>query len=97
VVWLATANTLDGLPLPLRDRCRVVRFPEPGPEHLPVLAGRLLRKAVADCGLDTRWAAPFDGEELAALRRHWRGGSIRRLARLVEAVAATRGNDGMFH
>lgn len=90
VIWLGTANTLDGVPSPLRDRCRIIQFPEPGPEHLEALAPRLLTKAYLDRGLDVRWATPLDGEELDALRTFWRGGSIRRLSRMVEAIMTAR-------
>ncbi len=91
VIWMATANSLAGVPAPLRDRARVLEFPDPGPEHLEMMAHRLLQAAaIADRGLDARWAVPLDGEELDALRQHWRGGSLRRLARLVEGVIAAR-------
>ncbi|MEO3432382.1 AAA family ATPase [Inquilinus sp. CAU 1745] len=86
VIWLATANSLEGLSAPLRDRCRLIMFPEPGVEHLPALAARLLIGVVRDRSLDDRWALPLTGEELCALRRSWPGGSIRRLQRLVEGV-----------
>jgi hypothetical protein len=47
VVWIGTANTLNGVSGPLRDRCRIVQFPEPGPEHLEILAPKLLAKTCA--------------------------------------------------
>lgn len=90
VIWFATANDLAGIPLPLRDRCRVITFPEPRPEHIPVLAKALLRDAVAARGLDPAWALPLDGTELHALTAAWPGGSLRRLGRLVDAVLAAR-------
>ncbi|MCW3477546.1 AAA family ATPase [Limobrevibacterium gyesilva] len=90
IVWIATANSVNSLPAPLRDRCRLLPFPDPGPEHLEALASRLLCSAVTDRCLDPRWALPLTGEELAALAKHWRGGSLRRLARLVEAVFSAR-------
>lgn len=31
LVWLMTANAIEPIPAVLRDRCRVLRFPEPGP------------------------------------------------------------------
>lgn len=90
VVWIATANNVDRLLAPLRDRCRILRFPEPGIEHLPALAANLLVQAVRDRGLDDRWALPLTGGELSALSEVWRGGSVRRLRRFVDAVLAAR-------
>ncbi len=54
VVWIATANTLEGIPVPLRDRSRVLRFPDPGPEHLPRIAAHLLKAQLIERGLDAR-------------------------------------------
>ena len=90
VVWIATANSLDGIPVPLRDRCRILQVPAPGPEHLQVLAPALLRQACQARGLDARWASPLDGVELQAVAEAWPGGSLRRLARLLDGVLAAR-------
>ena len=90
VVWLATANAVDSLPRPLRDRCRILRVPAPGLEHLPDLSAALLRRAYAARDLDIRWASPLDGVELRAVAEAWRGGSIRQLARLLDGVMAAR-------
>ncbi len=94
LVWIATANSLDPVPPPLRDRVRILNFPEPGPEHLDVLASRLLTAAVTERGLDPRWALPLDGEERSVLNRHWRGGSIRRLRALVDRLVTIRERRG---
>ena len=90
VIWMGTVNSLEGIPVPLRDRCRVVRFPDPGPEHLPALAAALVRDAVAERGWDPAWALPLDGLESRALAKHWQGGSLRKLARLVDGILACR-------
>ncbi|WP_082012354.1 AAA family ATPase [Belnapia sp. F-4-1] len=90
VVWLATANTMKGLPRPLRDRCRILDFPMPGPEHLAILANRILANTTSRRGLHPQWASPLDGIELSALARAWTGGSLRRLAKLVNGVVAAR-------
>ncbi len=97
VIWLATANTVQGLPTPLLDRCRVLRIPAPGLEHLSVLATMLLRRACAARNLDRRWARPLDGIELDAVSAAWRGGSIRRLARLLDGVLAARNHAPFLH
>jgi hypothetical protein len=88
--WLMTANEVDSVPAVLRDRCRILRFPEPGPEHLPFLASRILEKLYLEQGHDPRWATPLEGYEIEALARAWTGGSIRKLERLVEILVETR-------
>lgn len=74
VSWLMTANEIAPLPAPLRDRCRVLRFPEPGPAHLPHLARRLLERHYLATGHDPRWATPLDSSEIMALGSAWTGG-----------------------
>lgn len=90
VIWIATANNVEELPLPLRDRCRILEYSGPDPEHLPVLANTVLTELMAERGLDARWASPLSGEELEAIGRAWEGGSIRVLRRLVEGVMNVR-------
>ncbi len=48
VSWIMTANSLEGVSPPLRDRCRIIMFPEPGPEHLAALAPRVMLELLAD-------------------------------------------------
>lgn len=86
VSWMMTANALDPVPGVLLDRCRVLRFPEPGPEQVSVLAPRILERLYVDAGHDPRWATPLEPFELEALSAAWPGGSIRRLERLVEVL-----------
>ncbi|HEX7915755.1 AAA family ATPase, partial [Rudaea sp.] len=42
VIHIATANSIDKLPAPLRDRYRVIRIPSPSLQHLPALAAQVL-------------------------------------------------------
>ncbi|MHB0734253.1 MAG: hypothetical protein DI601_06440 [Azospirillum brasilense] len=90
VVWLGTANSLESIPAPLRDRCRVIRFPSPGLEHAEALGNHVIKRTIDDIGWHQSWGAPLDGVELAAIQRAWRGGSLRVLRRLVEGVLAAR-------
>ena len=90
VSYVATANTLEPLPAPLRDRFRVVTFPKPGPEHLDALLPPVIADLAAERGLDSRWVEPLIGEERDAVAAHWRGGSVRQLRRVVEAVLGAR-------
>ncbi len=89
VTYVCTANSLDGIPASLLDRMTVVRVGEPGPEHLGLLAPALARQACRELGLDERWAE-LDYAELNALAGAWRGGSVRRLQRLVARLLQAR-------
>lgn len=93
VIWFGTANDVSELPAPLRDRFRILRFPQPTAEHLPALANNLLVQAISDREHDLRWATPLTAEELECLGRVWTGGSLRRLKRLIEGVLAVRDRD----
>jgi hypothetical protein len=90
ISWIMTANTVEPVPKSLRDRCRSLRFPEPGLEHLAVLARRLLAERYRDKGFDPKWALPLDGVEIEALSAAWPGGSIRTLQRIVERLIDVR-------
>ena len=90
LTWLMTANAIEPIPAVLRDRCLVLRFSEPGPEHLPMLAPRIMARLYTELGHDPRWAIPLEGFELAAIAAAWGGGSIRRLERMLEQLVAVR-------
>jgi len=90
VIWLGTANSLQDWTGPLRDRVRVVKFPNPGPQHLGSLSAALMEQIAAERGQDARWVSPLTGHELDALRSVWPGGSVRRLRRYVEGVLEAR-------
>lgn len=97
VSWLMTANSAAPIPSVLRDRCRVLVFPEPGPEHLPSLVPRLLEAIHVDAGKDPRWAMPLDAIEADALASKWKGGSLRRLRRMLEVIVEARHREGFMH
>ncbi len=97
VVWLGTANSVDAIPAPLRDRCRRLTIPMPQAEHLVAIGNAILRKEIADRGLDDQWAIPLDGVEIAALKENWSGGSIRILQQLVGAVLKVRDKFNVSH
>ncbi len=90
ISYVATANTLDPLPSPLRDRFRIVTFPKPGPEHLDALLAPVIVDLAAERGLDQRWIEPFAAFERDVVAAHWRGGSVRQLRRVVDAVLNAR-------
>jgi len=91
VSYVATANNLDPLPSPIRDRFRVVVFPKPTAGDIDALLPAVIADLAKERGLDASWVPPLAGAEHAAAARHWRGGSVRRLRRVVEAIL--RGRD----
>lgn len=86
ISYVATVNSLDPLPSPIRDRFRVVPFPKPQAEHLDALLPAITSALAHEHCLDDRWVQPLDGSERRIVARHWRGGSVRRLRRIVEAI-----------
>lgn len=85
-----TANSIDPIPGVLRDRCRVMHFPEPGPEMLSFLVPRILERVYSEVGHHPRWPSELEEFEIEALQRAWPGGSIRVLERLVQQVIDAR-------
>ncbi|WP_349644110.1 AAA family ATPase [Rhodopseudomonas palustris] len=90
VSYIATANSLDPLPSPIRDRFRVVHFPKPRTSDLDALLPAVVADIAAERGLDARWIAPLGQDDIEAARRQWRGGSVRRLRRVIEAIINAR-------
>jgi hypothetical protein len=90
ISYVATANSLDPLPSPLRDRFRVVTFPKPTAADIAALLPGVIADLALERGLDSRWVEPLTGIERDTVAAHWRGGSVRRLRRVVEAVLRVR-------
>lgn len=90
VSYIATANSLDPLPSPIRDRFRIVTFPKPTAGHLDALLPAVIADLAKERGLDQSWVPPLDSVEREAVAKHWPGGSVRRLRRIVEAVLRER-------
>jgi ATP-dependent Lon protease len=90
VSYVATANSLDPLPSPIRDRMRVVTFPKPSADDLDALLPAVIADLARERGLDQSWMPPLDGAAHMAVAHHWRGGSVRRLRRIVDAILRER-------
>ncbi|MGL3107039.1 AAA family ATPase [Bradyrhizobium sp. BR 1432] len=90
VSYIATANSLDPLPSPIRDRFRIVTFPKPTANHLDALLPAVIADLAKERGLDQSWVPPLDSIEREAVAKHWPGGSVRRLRRIVEAIMRER-------
>lgn len=89
VSFVATANSLS-IPAPLRDRFDVVQMPDPGPEHISPLARRIVDDIRRKRGLIDGMIPPIAPDESDLLSKAWRGGSLRKLARIVEALVDNR-------
>lgn len=93
VSYVATANSVEGLRRThpaLVDRFRVHVLPAPRREDLPVVCRTILEDLRAERGQDETWCPDLDGEELALVEQHYRGGSLRLVRRLCETVVAGR-------
>ncbi|RQH05951.1 AAA family ATPase [Bradyrhizobium sp. RP6] len=90
VSYIATANRLEPLPSPIRDRFRIVTFPKPTANDLDALLPAVIVDLAKERGLDQSWMTPLDGVEREAVAKHWAGGSVRRLRRIVEAILRER-------
>lgn len=92
VLWLATANDAGALHPALLDRFRILEMPDPRPDDLLAVLPGVTSAVIERRGLSPEWIAPFDVVELGIIADLWPGGSIRRLARVVEAILDARDN-----
>jgi ATP-dependent Lon protease len=90
VSYICTANNLDPLPGPIRDRMRVVTFPKPSADDLDALLPAVIADLTSERALDQSWVPPLDGAERATVARYWHGGSVRRLRRIVDTLLRER-------
>jgi ATP-dependent Lon protease len=90
ISYVATANSVAGLPRPLLDRFRVIKLTLPSRDHLDALLPAIIADLARDRGLDASWIAPLDGYEHAAIASAWNGGSVRNLRRLVDVILRDR-------
>ena len=96
VSYLATANSLDPLPSPLRDRFRVMNFPRPRPDDLEALVRPVIAEIAEDRGLDPKWIPPLAGFEQDFAKAQWNGGSVRRLRAIIEAIIRARDTEKLM-
>jgi ATP-dependent Lon protease len=90
VNWILTANDASLIPAPLRDRCKIIQVPDPEWRHVGEVTRSILDSIAEDRDIDPRWLPDLDGDEIQLIGRHWRGGSIRRLRRIVETIVDVR-------
>ncbi|MGP9805914.1 AAA family ATPase [Paracoccus sp. NSM] len=82
VSWIMTANSLEGMPAPLIDRCRVIALPDPTPADLELAAARMIAQRTADAD-HADLLTTLVAEVLRQRRRAGRRTSLRQLSRIV--------------
>ena len=86
VSHFGTANSVEGIPAPLRDRMRILVMPEPGWEHLGTLSSQIVNRIAKERGIDARWFEPLAEDEMDLVKAAWPGGSIRQLTRIIATI-----------
>ncbi|MDO9441177.1 MAG: AAA family ATPase [Beijerinckiaceae bacterium] len=99
VSYIATAN--DDAPIPdhIRDRFRIIRMPAAGLQHLPRLAGEVVRDLVSEDGEDPAFHIALSPDELDVIAKAWAraGLSMRSLQRCVRATLDARATHAARH
>ena len=67
VSWIATCNTLGGLPKPLLDRFTVVLIDKPGPEHSKTIIKGAIKAYARELNIDERMLPILDGHDVEIL------------------------------
>lgn len=93
VNYVMTANSLAGIPGPLLDRCRIIEVPAPEWQHVGSIVRGIVEKIRAGI-VDPRLVPDLAPDEIEAIARQWRGGSLRRLRDITTAYVQ-RGSLGM--
>lgn len=86
VSYVCTANALENVPSPLRDRVRIIRLPAPHSDHLQSFVRTIFDDIAAEQEIDRRWLFDLAQDETDLLRSVWPGGSLRRLRRIIELL-----------
>lgn len=95
---IATANAVENLPAPLRDRYRIVKMPSPRLTDLPVLAANVVREMASEAG-EEGFAQALATDELDVIARAWSraGFSLRKLRAIVAATLEARDQMAVRH
>lgn len=95
---IATANAVEDLPAPLKDRYRIINVPSPRLVDLPMLAANVVRDIAAENG-EEAFAQALAADELDVIARAWSraGLSMRKLQAIVSATLETRNQTAVRH
>ena len=87
VLFIATANSLDGVPYALRDRLEIIEFPGyTAEEKLKIAKGFLMPRALTDHGLKKNQVTMHDAVSMRLIGGWTREAGVRELARLLGTV-----------
>ncbi len=87
VFFIATANNLETIPPPLRDRLEIIEFPGyTEDEKFHIAQNYLIPKLVADHGLKKKAIALSDGALQDIIRNHTREAGVRELDRQLASI-----------
>lgn len=98
ISYIATANSVEPLPAPLKDRFRIIKVPAPRLSDLPLLAANVLKELAAENG-EHGFVWPLAYDELELIGRAWKtaGFSIRKLRKILEATLEARNASAVRH
>jgi ATP-dependent Lon protease len=98
VSHIATANSIENLPDPLKDRYRIVKVPAPRLADLPRLAANVLQELAVETG-EQGFVWPLADDEIEVIGRAWEkaGFSIRSLQKIVAATLDVRNANAVRH
>ncbi|MBI3299479.1 MAG: endopeptidase La [Elusimicrobia bacterium] len=87
VLFICTANTLDGIPVPLQDRLEIIRFSGyTHKEKLAIARGHLIAKQTEMHGLKPAQFEVSDAALLKAMQEYTREAGVRSLEREIAAL-----------
>ncbi|MHC2842855.1 AAA family ATPase [Bradyrhizobium diazoefficiens] len=95
---IATSNSVEDLPAPLRDRYRLIKVPSPRLVDLPVLAANVAREMALESG-EEAFSQALAADELDVIARAWTraGFSVRKLQAIVAATLEARDQMAVRH
>lgn len=98
ISYIATTNSIEPLPAPLKDRFRMVKVPAPRLSDLPLLAANVLQKLASENG-EQGFVCPLACDELEVMARAWEnvGFSIRKLKKILKATIEARNATAVRH
>jgi ATP-dependent Lon protease len=98
VSHIATANSIENLPDPLKERYRVIKVPLPRLVDQPQLAASVLQELAVEAG-EQGFVWPLAHDELAVIGRAWEkaGFSLRALQKIVAATVEARNATAVRH
>jgi ATP-dependent Lon protease len=98
ISYIATANSIEPLPAPLKDRFRMVKVPAPRLSDLPLLGANVLHELAFENG-EQGFVLPLAHDELEVIARAWEkaGLSIRKLQKILEATVEARNSTAVRH